>query len=476
MGASVMSSENLSVGHVSSEHEGEESFSSIAQIPFNDLSIRIDERGLKAPVRITYDQSMMTEEFREKFRKKEYTYQIDRAPESYNKVFAELKSKIKAKVSKMIDECKRNGAPIPSFFNFDIESDRVPMRCSYSRSLGEEDGDSEEGYMNEVVIVRRGREETPQIDNLFIPAFIKDRLKRAVEKKGLVLVAGGTNTGKSTTLGAVHKYFLTKLGGRLIEIGDPIEMPLRKEFPSNHAYAAAIQKEVYSYQDLTDELKTVLRMSPNAVSVSEIRDGNVGSEVLNIANAGHFTTSTIHASSTKQTIVRLMQMCVAKMGENVWGMIADSLQMVLYQERCEDGKVRIQIFDMSLFGHQEKTIRSSIEKGNLNPWDGQWRETMDTAWKNYNEQHGIDGAVSEDERRLMRAQGSSSSETSSPSSHTPPKPSHQPMSASTQAGTVKRPSVSSAGPRTTSSGRIAPKTSAPPKKGGFLNGILGKGQ
>lgn len=365
-------------------------------IPFKDLSIRIDSIALSDddfPIKLTRDYSMLPERIKAEFNHREHPDGLEILPKSWMRTIPRLKKILKQHVDALKEKH-------PEFFNynFNIEYDGVPLRCNYSLSLTENTIEGEgDGLIkstpHEIVIVRRGKETVPNLDDLLMPEFIKYRLKACIDRLGLILVVGGTGSGKSTTLAALQKYRLEQRGGRLVEIGDPIEFPLRKAFPSTHPYAEAIQKEVTSYEEIKEEAKGVLRQAPNICAFTEVRDGDLADIVLNLANSGHFTTTTLHASGTKQGITRFAQICKEKLGDMAYSLLSDCIQLILYQYRADDGTIRFKIFDMGLLNtpesQQEQVARINIADGNFTSWDGNWGDVMRKAWINFNKERNL---------------------------------------------------------------------------------------
>jgi len=121
------------------------------------------------------------------------------------------------------------------------------------------------------------------------------------QKRGLVLVVGGTGSGKSTTLAAMIDYRNRSETGHIITIEDPVE------FIHQHQSCIVTQREVgidtLSYRDA---LKNALRQAPDVILIGEIRDAETMESAIAFAETGHLCVSTLHANNANQAIERVL--------------------------------------------------------------------------------------------------------------------------------------------------------------------------
>ena len=142
--------------------------------------------------------------------------------------------------------------------------------------------------------------------NTTIPTFeqlgLPEQLKKIVmEKRGLVLMVGGTGSGKSTSLAAMIGYRNENTKGHIITIEDPIE------YVHPHKGCIVNQREVgtdtYSWDNA---LKNTLRQAPDVILIGEIRTQEGMEYAVNFAETGHLVLATLHANSSNQALDRII--------------------------------------------------------------------------------------------------------------------------------------------------------------------------
>lgn len=136
------------------------------------------------------------------------------------------------------------------------------------------------------------------------------------QPQGLILVTGPTGSGKTVTLYSALQSRNTP-DVNICSVEDPIEIPL----------AGLNQTQINPRAGLTFQnvLRALLRQDPDIIMVGEIRDGETAGIAINAAQTGHLVLSTLHTNSTTETLIRLVQMGVAR-----W-MISSALTMVIAQ-------------------------------------------------------------------------------------------------------------------------------------------------
>jgi len=138
----------------------------------------------------------------------------------------------------------------------------------------------------------------PTLDELKLPVILKDFVLR---KRGLILVAGPTNTGKSTTIAAMIEHRNKHRAGHILTIEDPIE------FIHSHQKSLINQRELgmdtHSY---LRALRSAMRESPDVILIGEIRDRETMTAAVELSNTGHLAISTLHASNANQAMQRII--------------------------------------------------------------------------------------------------------------------------------------------------------------------------
>ncbi|NUN50298.1 MAG: PilT/PilU family type 4a pilus ATPase [Candidatus Brocadiae bacterium] len=148
--------------------------------------------------------------------------------------------------------------------------------------------------------VRRVNTEIPSFEALHLPPGVK---KIPTFHQGLVVVAGATGSGKSTTLASILNYINENRRCHIITVEDPIEYLFedKKSFIN--------QREVgIDVTSFSSALKHIVRQNPDVILVGEMRDHTSFDAALQAAETGHLVFGTIHASSAAQTIGRILDL------------------------------------------------------------------------------------------------------------------------------------------------------------------------
>jgi twitching motility protein PilU len=138
----------------------------------------------------------------------------------------------------------------------------------------------------------------PTLESLGLPEILKDV---AMIKRGLVILVGGTGTGKSTTLAAMVDHRNKNSRGHIVTIEDPIE------YVHQHQGCVITQREVGVDTDSwQNALKNTLRQAPDVILIGEIRDRETMEYGIQFAETGHLCMATLHANSANQALDRII--------------------------------------------------------------------------------------------------------------------------------------------------------------------------
>jgi twitching motility protein PilU len=148
------------------------------------------------------------------------------------------------------------------------------------------------------VIMRIIAAEVPDFDKLNLPPVLKDVI---MAKNGLIVMVGGTGSGKSTTMAALIDYRNRSTYGHIITLEDPIE------YVHPHKNCVIMQREI-GVDALSWEaaLHNTLRQAPDVILLGEIRDAEIMNFGLEFAQTGHLAMGTLHANNANQTIDRIV--------------------------------------------------------------------------------------------------------------------------------------------------------------------------
>ncbi len=150
------------------------------------------------------------------------------------------------------------------------------------------------------LVMRYIKSKVPTLEELKLPAILKELILR---KRGLILMVGSTNSGKSTTLAAMINHRNEHQAGHILTIEDPIE------FVHPHKKSLVNQRELdvdtHSY---LRALKSAMRESPDVILIGEVRDQETMAAALELSNTGHLAISTLHANNAYQAMQRVVNM------------------------------------------------------------------------------------------------------------------------------------------------------------------------
>jgi twitching motility protein PilU len=148
------------------------------------------------------------------------------------------------------------------------------------------------------IVLRTITTTIPKMDDLGLPPVLKDV---AMTKRGLVIMVGGTGSGKSTTLAAMIGYRNENSHGHIITIEDPIE------YVHDHKNCMITQREVGVDTDSWEAaLKNTLRQAPDVILIGEVRERETMEHAIAFAETGHLCMCTLHANSANQALDRII--------------------------------------------------------------------------------------------------------------------------------------------------------------------------
>ncbi len=163
----------------------------------------------------------------------------------------------------------------------------------------------------------------PRLSTLSLPPQV-DQLARLT--RGLVLVGGGTGSGKSTTLAAIVDEINRREPRHIITIEDPIEY--------EHAHRSSLVEQVEIGVDAPDyptALRAALRQMPDVLVVGEMRDPESMRLALTAAETGHLVVSTLHTTDVTSTVARMADSFPAERQATIRQEISLALSAVLIQ-------------------------------------------------------------------------------------------------------------------------------------------------
>jgi twitching motility protein PilT len=193
-----------------------------------------------------------------------------------------------------------------------------------------------------------------------IPSFKDLGLPDAIEKlcnfsEGMVILAGVTGSGKSTTIAAMLDYINEREPLHILTIEDPIEFT----FTDRKAYIN--QREIgIDTRDWHKALKDAVRQDPDVILVGELRDVDTFEAAVHAAETGHLVFGTIHASSAPTTINRILDLFPPEKHSAIRKALANNVKAIVAQKLVKGlKKPRVPTNEIMI---TNPTIRKLIEE------------------------------------------------------------------------------------------------------------------
>jgi len=192
------------------------------------------------------------------------------------------------------------------------------------------------------LVMRTIETDVPNLDKLKLPEVLKDIV---MTKRGLVIMVGGTGSGKSTSLAAMIDYRNTNTFGHIITIEDPIE------YVHPHKSCIIMQREVgMDTDDWEIALKNTLRQAPDVILLGEVRDRETMEFGIAFAETGHLAMCTLHANSANQALDRIINFFPEERRQQLLMDLSLNLKAVIAQRllKTKDGEGRAAAIEILL--------------------------------------------------------------------------------------------------------------------------------
>ena len=174
------------------------------------------------------------------------------------------------------------------------------------------------------VAIRRVQSRIPTFAELTLPKVYQETIAKTFE--GLILVAGVTGSGKSSTLAAMLEHINETRSTHIITIEDPIEYVFQAK------KSIISQREIgIDVADYHEALKYIVRQDPDCILIGELRDRETMGAAIQAAETGHIVLGSLHCSDAPQTFSRILEFFPRTEHAFIRSSLASSLKAILVQ-------------------------------------------------------------------------------------------------------------------------------------------------
>lgn len=178
------------------------------------------------------------------------------------------------------------------------------------------------GHMG--LVARRVNNVIPDFEKLFLPPSLEELCKYS---QGMVLLAGITGSGKSTTIGSMLNWINRRYRKHILTLEDPIEFTFTED------KCLINQREIgMDVKDFMIGMKHAVREDPDIILVGEMRDQETFETAIQAAETGHLVFGTIHASSAPSTIGRILDLFPQSMHKALRSALAFNMKGIVAQK------------------------------------------------------------------------------------------------------------------------------------------------
>lgn len=194
------------------------------------------------------------------------------------------------------------------------------------------------------MVARRVNNTIPDFKGLFLPESIE---KMCVLDQGMVLLAGVTGSGKSTTIGSMLNYINRNYRKHILTLEDPIEFVFTED------KCLINQREIGAdVKNFEIGMKHAVREDPDIILVGELRDVETFKTAIHAAETGHLVFGTIHAASASSCIGRILDLFPQEEHASIRSAIAFNMKGIIAQKLLKSirpGVSRVPVCEVMFF-------------------------------------------------------------------------------------------------------------------------------
>jgi len=209
------------------------------------------------------------------------------------------------------------------------------------------------------MVARKIEQSIPPFEGLYLPPIMEELCKY---DQGMVLLAGVTGSGKSTTIASMLDWINQNYRKHILTIEDPIE------FVYSPDKCLINQREVgMDVVNFHIAMAHAVREDPDIILVGEMRDQETFETAIHAAETGHLVYGTIHAASAPGTIQRILDLFPQAMHSAIRASMAMNMKAIVGQKLLKtivDKPSRVPIVEIMKFNPtvRKLVLESSDEK------------------------------------------------------------------------------------------------------------------
>jgi twitching motility protein PilT len=218
-------------------------------------------------------------------------------------------------------------------YTVDVDGTRWRFRVNMLQQLG-----------NIGLVARRVNNWIPDFEGLHLPPIMESLCKF---DQGMVLLAGVTGSGKSTTIASMLNWINRNYSKHILTLEDPVEFVYTEE------KCLINQREVgMDVVNFSIAMKHAVREDPDVMLVGEMRDEETFMTAIHAAETGHLVFGTIHAASSATTIGRILDLFSEDMHGAIRSAIAFNMRGIVAQKllpSIKEGVGRVPTLEIMTF-------------------------------------------------------------------------------------------------------------------------------
>jgi twitching motility protein PilT len=174
------------------------------------------------------------------------------------------------------------------------------------------------------MVARRVNNYIPNFESLHLPPQLEELCKFS---QGMVLLAGITGSGKSTTIASMLDWINRHYRRHILTLEDPIEFTFTED------KCLINQREIgMDVKDFIIGMKHAVREDPDVMLVGEMRDRETFETAIQAAETGHLVFGTIHASTAASTISRILDLFPQTMHSAIRSALVFNMRGIIAQK------------------------------------------------------------------------------------------------------------------------------------------------